>query len=185
MNIIDRIANIGRAQLQPAQGIALPSTPADQRLLELADELAQAEADAQATVLRRQAAYASAAKLTEQAAVGTLDDPARLVNALQLQRELAAQTPATDRLAALRVEQAQLQEQVHVDRRKAAEGAYAEAVVAYARACTPLLALAQRVRDLAPAAGVLLNDFNSPHLLWRTVTIGGAVVDIPAEAAEA
>ncbi len=181
MNIIDRIANLGRAQLQPADTASLAATSADQRLAQLADEIAQAEADAQATMLRRQTADAAVAKLTEQAAAGTLDDPARLAAALRQQRELAAQ-PQGDRLAALRAEEAELQERVHAERRRAAEAAYSEACTAYARACAPLPALAQRVRDLAPGAGVLLNEVNSPHLIGRAVTIGGALVDIPAQA---
>lgn len=181
MNLIDRITNLGRTALQPPGPAGATLYATEQRLAQLDDAIAQAEADAQADLLRRQTADATVAKLTEQAAAGALDDPARLTAALRQQRELAGNLPAAGRLQTLRAEREQLQEAIHAHRRKAAEEAYSAACVAYAQACAPLPALAQRVRDAAEAAGILLNERNSPHLLGRSVQIGGALVDIPAQ----
>lgn len=181
MNIIDRITNLGRTPLQQAAGATLSS--AEQRLAQIADEITQAEADAQAQGLRQQATAALVAKLTEQAAAGALDDPARLAEALRQQREIAsqAQEPATNRLNALRSEQERLQGEIHAHRRKAAQEEYSEACMAYAKACATLPAITERVRKAALAAGVTVNERNSPHLLDRVVQIGDALIDIPAE----
>lgn len=182
MNILGRITGIGRepqeAELQPRSS---ELGDMQRRLSRVADDIQLAQADAQAVTLRRQAVAASVAKLTEQAAAGTLDDPGRLSEALRQQRELAADDACAHRLSALQAEQESLQREIHEVRQRAASEAYLAAVQRYANACAALPELAVQVREAAVAAGMMLTPDNSPHLVGRTVQIGGALVDIPLQ----
>lgn len=153
----------------------------EQRLAQLPGEIAIAQADIQAEEERRQEIATSVAKLTEQASTGALKDPNKLVEALRQQRELVPDQSAHQRLEALQSEQERLQQEIHVARQKAAIDAYHDAVQQYAQACAPLPKLAVAVRETAVAAGILLSDSNSRHLVGRDIQIGGAVIDIPAE----
>jgi chromosome segregation ATPase len=153
----------------------------EERLAQLPDEIAAAQADLQALAIRKKAADAAAAKFTEQAGAGTLDDPARLVTALRQQSELAADDSASKRLQALQAEHAALEQEIHAHRQVAAREAYLAAVAHYAAACAPLPALAVRVREAAAAAGVTVNSFNSPGLLGREIQVGGAIIAVPSE----
>lgn len=153
----------------------------EERLAQLPDEIAAAQADLQALAIRKKAADAAAAKFTEQAGAGTLDDPARLVTALRQQRELTADDSASKRLQALQTEHASLERDIHAHRQAAAREAYLTAVQRYAKACAPLPALAVQVREAAAAAGVMLTNFNSPGLLGREIQVGGAIIAVPSE----
>ena len=153
----------------------------EMRLAQIPDEIAAAQADLQALVLRRKAADALALKLTEQASAGTLEDPARLVTALRQQRELAADDSASKQLQALQTEHAALGHDIHAHRQAAAREAYLKAVQRYAKACAPLPALAVQVREAAATAGVMLTPHNSPDLLGREIRIGDALIAIPTE----
>lgn len=182
MSILGRITGMGRgpheAERQP-QSTELADL--QRRLSHVDDDIQLVQADAQAIVLRRQAVAASVAKLTEQAASGTLDDPGRLAEALRQQRELSADEASAHRLSALRAEQESLQQQMHGARRRAASEAYLAAVQRYANACAALPELAVQVREAAVAAGMILTPDNSPHLVGRAIQIGGALVDIPLQ----
>lgn len=59
-----------------------------------------------------------------------------------------------------------------------AMAAYSEAVKLYAEACGKILLLADAVRELAPAAGLVLAIRNSPGLIGRELLIAGAVVNL-------
>lgn len=184
MSIIDRISGVGRTTLPEPKAAAVALDTAEQRLVQITDEIPQAEADVQAAQLRRQTADATVIRLTEQAAAGTLDDPTRLTAALRRQRELAgeSQAVAINRLNALRAERERLQQEIHTRRSNAAAEAYSDACQAYARACTRLPTLELRIRETAEAAGVLLLDEDAgPRIVGRAVHIGGAVIDIPVE----
>lgn len=181
MKIFDRISNLTSPAQKTEQAPVMGLDDMERRLAQLPDEIAQAQADVQALAVRKQATDATAAKLTEQAATGTLDDPARLAAALRQQRELAADESASLRIRTLQAEHAKLEQEIHGLRRAAAMQAYHDAVQHYAQACAPLPALALVVKEAATAAGVTLTPSNSPHLLGREITIGGAVLDIPRQ----
>lgn len=153
----------------------------EQRLAQIPDEIALVQAEIQAEEVRRQEIALNVAKLTEQASAGALKDPNKLVDALREQRELVPDQSTRQRLEALQSEQERLQQEIHPARQKAAIDAYSDAVQRYAQACAPLLKLAVVVRETAVAAGILLSDSNSRHLVGRDIQIGGAIIDIPAE----
>lgn len=167
--------------VEDAQELPRQLDAMEMRLAQIPDEIAAAQADLQASALRRKAADAAAAKFTEQAGAGTLDDPARLVTALRQQRELAADDSASKRLQALQAEQSAIERDIHSHRLAAAREAYLTAVQRYAAACAPLPALAVQVREAAAAAGIMLTPHNSPDLLGRDVRIGDALIAIPTE----
>ncbi len=187
MNVIDRIANLGRIARQepdaprPTASETLNALTADlERVIEGLRSAIEAQQRAEALEMAEQS---RAVELAERAGCGELDDPAELAAALQAHRKAAAdlnrRREATDSAQAL---VNSINSRMHDAEQQAAKEAYSAACLAYARACAPLPELAKRVRDLAPAAGVLLNEVNSPHLIGRAVTIGGALVDIPAQA---
>lgn len=124
----------------------------------LADTIAQLESEQRAIAVRRQSADELARKLTDLAASGKLKDPARLADALRIQRELAAPDGIAERLQAAQQARAALEQQGYRLKREAAQNAYSQAVMDYAEAAghAGLPALAARVRELAPGAGVAL-----------------------------
>ncbi|OIQ92117.1 hypothetical protein GALL_259540 [mine drainage metagenome] len=196
MKLFDRLNTFGRstgaddpgARPAPIPIPRITSGPAtaevlavERRITELTDEITQVEADIEASAVRQHAADTAVRDLTEQAAAGTLEDHSRLVRALRQQREMSADDGALAKLDRLRAERNQLQDGVHTLRRKAAQEAYEQAVEAYAKACSPLVKLAQVVRAAAVDAGVLLSEHNSKHLIGSWVQIGGAVINLPKD----
>jgi chromosome segregation ATPase len=195
MKLIDRLSLLGGSssaatpsgvRAEPIHIPPLARGPAtaevqevERRIAVLNDEITQLEAKIEGLALRRQAADNAVRDLSEEAAAGTLQDPARLAKALQHQREVAADTGEQAALDRLRDERGNLSERILTLRREAAKEAYSRAVEDYAKACAPLVGLAQRVREAAVDAGVLVTEANSKHLVGTWVQIGGAVINLP------
>jgi chromosome segregation ATPase len=174
MNIAQQIRS-ATSSTNPAEDVA----HIDRRLEEIATEITFAQADAQASQVRRTHADAAVAKLTEQAARGALKDPQALAEALRQQRDVASRPDNSAQIRDLQEEittlqgrRQQLEAQIRVD-------AYNVALLAYAKACAPLRSLGQAVRDAAPGAAVLITTQNSPGLIGADIVIGGAVIDVP------
>jgi len=153
----------------------------------LADTIAHLEAEKQSFVVRRQAADEQVRKLTDMAADGKLKDATRLSEALRVQRELTAPNGLAARLQAAQQERADLEQRGHKLRREAAQTAYSNAVLAYAKAAgvAGLPGLADEIRKLAPDAGAVMfrcPRCNSDGMHGTSAAIGGAVVDIPRHA---
>ena len=153
------------------------------RLDAATDAIAQITAEQQAALVRRQAADELARKLTDLAAAGKLKDATRLTDALRAQRELSAPDGIAERLQAAQQARADLEQQGHRLKREAAQAAYSQAVVDYATAAgkAGLPALAARVRELAPGAGVALTRCamcGHDGMHGASVSIGGALVDL-------
>ncbi len=154
------------------------------RLDAATDAIAQLTAEQRAIAVRRQAADELARKLTDAAAAGKLKDATRLTEALRVQRELAAPDGIAERLQAAQQTRADLEQQGHRLKREAAAAAYSQAVMDYAQAAgrAGLPALAARVRELAPGAGVALTRCamcSHDGMHGASVSIGGALVDLP------
>ena len=192
MKLIERITSLSResalnvARTEPIQIPHVTRGPAtaevqsvERRIAQLGDEINLLQAQVDGVALRRQAADTAVRELSEQAAAGKLEEPARLAKALQHQRELAADTGEQATLQRLHGERNDLSESIHSLRREAAKEAYSSAVEDYAKACAPLVRLAERVREAAVDAGVLLSEHNSKHLVGTWVQIGGAVINLP------
>ncbi len=148
----------------------------------LDDEILRLQTHQQARHVQREQAAAQVTKLTEQAATGSLRDPSRLTEALQHHREVSNDDGTANRLQQMMHDRAALDSQVHELRRQAAQNAYSQAVMAYAAACAGLPELADKVRELAPAAGVMMRQCTAcshDGMHRRTMAIGGAVIDVP------
>ena len=183
MSILEKIAAVGRKpQSIPA---AWPNAAPDlsARMLEIARERQRIDGEIREAAAAEHEAQARAVDLAERASAGTLDDPAKLTAALKAHRDAADRlTTLQAYLDRLESERAQLEPELRRMNESAAKLRYTSAVMEFAKACAPLLALAQEIRDAAPGANVLITDSNSPHLpRARSVMIGGAVIDVPAE----
>lgn len=189
MNVINKIADLARAALQPTEAVS-GSAPSDalaqteRRIEQLQDDIQRLQAEQQAEQVRRQSADALVAKLTDQAAAGKLKDPTRLTEALRQQREVAKDSGLAARLRAIQQEKTGLVEQTYALKRAAAHEVYRLAVLAYAEAAgrAGLPELAVKVRELAPGAGAVMHRCamcGHDGMHGHAVTIGGAVVDLP------
>lgn len=148
----------------------------EERLIQIDDAIRQATADGQAHALRQRQAAETVAVLTELARTGKLADPTRLTTALQIQASLTDDSAV--RLQNLLADKSMLETGIREWRKTVAKECYQSAVVAYAEACAPLLALAQAIRDCALAADVHITPGNSPGLVGVHIQIGGALIDI-------
>jgi hypothetical protein len=156
------------------------------RIDALTDTIARLTAEQQSIAVRRQAADELVHKLTDMAAAGKLSDATRLTEALRAQRELAAPNDLAERLQAAQQARTDLEQRGHKLRLEAAQTAYSDAVVSYAKAAgmAGLPDLADEIRKRAPAAGVALPrcaKCGHDGMHGSSVAIGGAVVDIPRQ----
>ncbi|WP_298291429.1 hypothetical protein [Thiomonas sp.] len=150
-SLVEKLTRRSKPQSEPA-----PMADLDARIEALQDRLRIMHAEQSGAVAALAAADQTVARLTAQAAAGTLRNPQALADALR-QRQHLQDAPRAD-TAALQAEIEALQAQRHQAERDAAQRAYLDAVNAYAAACAAadLPALAARVRELAPGAGVQL-----------------------------
>jgi chromosome segregation ATPase len=195
MSALRKIASLARQSIgaeTPPAAATTPDTAADieARLAQIPAELEAAKkqrdaADAQRDQMaaQRNEADALVHSLTEEAAVGRLQDATRLTLALRRQREL--HQAGEDESWARRVddllnEEGALRGKLNEIGRQEASKAYFEAVQQLAVALGPVLRLSRIVRENASSAGVILGDGNTSQIIWlqREILIGGAVIDI-------
>jgi hypothetical protein len=153
------------------------------RIDTIADIVTNLTAEQQSIAVRRQTADELVRKLSNMAATGKLKDATRLTEALRVQRELTAPNGLAERLQAAQQERADLEQRGHKLRREAAQTAYSNAVVAYAKAVgvAGLPAMADEIRKLAPDAGASMSRCSKcghDGMHTSSVAIGGAVVEV-------
>ncbi|MBR8142108.1 hypothetical protein KDW55_28990 [Burkholderia sp. AU19243] len=122
----------------------------------------------------------AAAKAAADALRANLDgaDPTALQAALLEERDAITHLDATETKHKTIPD---LERAMHEQLQRSATDLYLAAVRRYAAACACLPALSEEIKKTALAAGILLTPLNSPHLIGRSIHIGGAVVDIPPQ----
>lgn len=153
-SLVEKLTRRGKPQTEKPEDPRPVSVAAQIEALQ--ERLKAAQAKQRETEAALAAADQRVARLTAQAAAGTLRNPQALADALRHRQQLQ-DAPRVD-IAALQAEINALQDKRHQEAREAAQRAYLDAISAYAAAAgaAELPMLAARVRELAPGAGVLL-----------------------------
>ncbi|MDN7592364.1 hypothetical protein [Burkholderia seminalis] len=191
MNFLDRITGFVRESHvveQDPSAVALTDT---RRLPPGVEDVRQADADPCASIdaaiqqmrleLDGAKVRCSAAKAAADGLRANLDgvDPTALQAALLEERDAIKHLEATE--TRHKTEVPELERAMHEQQQRSATDAYLAAVRRYAAACACLPALSEEVKKAALGAGILLTPLNSPHLIGRSIHIGGALVDIPRQ----